>query len=243
MSSEKGLTLVELMMSVSLLAVAVAALLTTIATVQRSNLLCEEEALALDAALAKMEEIREQAFGDIEDLYDSNPTNDPAGAGVGTWQFFDPRTNGTRSYEGSTFAGDPNDPNDPTTAPLVRVFRAGRPMYAIEPPLNPTGSSCIPHGEVIVVAPQHFSPQPGPDENSYYPDPAYPTYPFPRTDLPVDLNGRDLPSDGNARNDNPATLEVGLGANGILVVVIVRWRSVATRTNREVVLRTVVADR
>ena len=118
-----------MMMAVAVLAVAIMALMTTIATAQRSNLLCEEERVALDAAMSKMEEIREQNFDSIATIYS---------AGSGAWDFYDPRTGAETSYGGNWFA-------------VVRATVGGRPLYEIDPPRSPGAYTRLPHGQVIVV--------------------------------------------------------------------------------------------
>ena len=71
MSSRKGVTLVEVMIAISVLAVAVAGTISAVQTSNMSNVISREHARAAEAAQAMIAEIRAESFDQIVSRYEN----------------------------------------------------------------------------------------------------------------------------------------------------------------------------
>lgn len=81
--ARRGFSLLELLVSVSVFGIAMAALTTlqvTTTALSRSN---QETAVALDAAQGILEAVRAAEFDQVFALYNANPADDPAGGAPG----------------------------------------------------------------------------------------------------------------------------------------------------------------
>jgi prepilin-type N-terminal cleavage/methylation domain-containing protein len=79
--SRRGFSLVELLVVMTVLAVAVAMLTNTLAAVMRLEPASRETGQALDAARSAAEELRATPFGEIFATWDADPADDPGGPG------------------------------------------------------------------------------------------------------------------------------------------------------------------
>ena len=75
MSSEKGVTLVEVMIAISVLAIAVAGTISAVQTSNMSNTISREHARAAEAAQAMIAEIRAESFNQIVSRYENTTFN------------------------------------------------------------------------------------------------------------------------------------------------------------------------
>jgi type II secretory pathway pseudopilin PulG len=125
---DSGVTLIELMIAVAVLATAIVALIGVIITSSRAKAFAEEQCRAQVAAQEKMTEIRSRTYADIEKIYNTSTADDPAGAWAESpWDYADPVTGSARSYAHNMFTVD-----------------------GLRPPQDvPTQSE--PHGEVTVA--------------------------------------------------------------------------------------------
>jgi type II secretory pathway pseudopilin PulG len=76
------MTLIEIMIALSILAISILALLSSLCAAAKLQDVTRERALAQNAARAKIEEMRSRTYTQIYSLYNSNPADDPGGPGT-----------------------------------------------------------------------------------------------------------------------------------------------------------------
>jgi type II secretory pathway pseudopilin PulG len=81
-SRRAGMTLMEIVIAMGVLAIALLGLVAGIMTAQRTNEASRELTIAMNAAREKEEEMRSRTFAEIYALYNSNPADDPGGPGT-----------------------------------------------------------------------------------------------------------------------------------------------------------------
>lgn len=85
---DSGLSLVELMVALGVIAVALFSLVAMILNTTRGKQAQRDQALAKQAATAKLEEMRAQTFNQIFARYNTTPADDPGGVGTSPGAFF-----------------------------------------------------------------------------------------------------------------------------------------------------------
>lgn len=84
-----GMTLVEVMVALVILTVSTYMLSSTIMAAVAHSEIKRERALAVEAAMNTLEAMRAQPFADLHALYNSDPADDPGGAGTAPGSGFD----------------------------------------------------------------------------------------------------------------------------------------------------------
>ena len=87
--STSGITMIELIISILILTVAAYMLSSTITASLSHTVAKREQAVAVEAAMNKMEEMRAEEFIDLFRIYNANPNDDPLGAGTAVGEEFD----------------------------------------------------------------------------------------------------------------------------------------------------------
>lgn len=77
----RGTTLIELMVVMSVMLVAVSIFYQMVISTNRLRVLNHENAVAVEAARAVIEQLRNEDFADVWKLYNPDPSDDPGGAG------------------------------------------------------------------------------------------------------------------------------------------------------------------
>lgn len=84
-----GFTLVELMLSLVVMAIALFALLLSLYSSGRASMFSQERSRAINGAREIIEQLRDAPFSDVYRLYNSNPQDDPNGIGTAPGKYFE----------------------------------------------------------------------------------------------------------------------------------------------------------
>jgi len=111
LAGQRGVTLVEAMIAVAILAAGAITAMSLIVSALRLDMTNRETRAAFDAARAQIERLRAEPFDRIPLMYDADPANDPDGAGTAPGNVF--AVDGlTPSASGATGAGEVLVPAD-----------------------------------------------------------------------------------------------------------------------------------
>ncbi len=101
--AEAGMTLIEVMIAAMVLSTAIVAMLGVIITNSRVKVLAQEQYVALNAAQAKMAEIRSRSYDDLWLIYNDDSSDDPGGVWPASpWTYAD-ELGGNRTYSHNMF--------------------------------------------------------------------------------------------------------------------------------------------
>ena len=104
--TRSGLTLVELLVVMTVLAVALSAMADTVLTITRLGPVNQETARALEAARGRMETIRAASFDEVFARFNDDPADDPDGPGTAPGRYFAAAMLDLQSDDADGFAGE-----------------------------------------------------------------------------------------------------------------------------------------
>ncbi len=87
--TRRGFSIVEMVVVFAIVTVAISMFARTLASSKKLDPMSTETAVAASAARSMIEKMKNHAFEDIFELYNSSPTDDPGGAGTGPGAEFD----------------------------------------------------------------------------------------------------------------------------------------------------------
>ncbi len=112
---QKGFTLVEVMVTVTIMSVGILGLLQTLLLTTRLNTFSKEKTIAMEAAREKLEELRVYKFQEIYRAFNSDPSDDPDGPGTGPGPNFEVQGLNVRSDDPDGVTGRIAFPERETT--------------------------------------------------------------------------------------------------------------------------------